>query len=1385
MAKMKATEIQTAQQIVEAIRSLWAERSIRKLRGFLGELETEDDFYRLMRLTDQADLYTYSHLLATQAHKRFGTLRTFTWQCARLLETGRSLEAEERMMARLQGISSGNDSREELASAHQLLLRIFSQLNRLPEAKAQLDRYTEQKGFLWPDLEGYYFIHSGEWQEAERVLERELSDTVTERSQFVRLLYADVLAMTGRQKESLEILERGEELEPGNWTFRADIIRTSFFLGHYGKTLQMMAQYDEENPYHVHRRSFVHMAAECLYKLERWEDLKKWMAVHQKELEKTVYGKGEIQQDAKRRELKLTPNIQKLNYCVPASLALMLEAYGMKKGQDEIAEHVFDVTGSDLQKTMEYMESLGFTARYFKGTPEIYKGLIDAGIPVLLSMMIENNSHVQVVTGYDDRLQALIIQDPNELGPFLLSYQDIADTYKLTDSLSMVFLTEEQQGMLELLDSREHDFFNELFAIWGDESIGRDKNRGIEFLKRHPDECYAAVVGLVTLFSEEAKALHSTWLTKIQQELGKEDAEVALLAAHMHYQKDETDEALENLAYVTEKNSPYALFLKAAILMSRGEHTKAIPLLKRSIELDNYQPMAYSHLSRCYLETGKTYQAFKWSSIALEQVPNDVSTRVTHSLIQYESGAYEKALVRFRELSAEQPEDGYFIYESGRCLLALGEEAQAIAAFGKSRDIDPKEPFSYLRIAEIHLEAKAWPQAEEIIRAGIANCEKVDVLHLYLGHIAMGQEQYKNAETEYRTSLELDSADLFTVTHIAHALLKQQQTKEVRELIMQYADSGDTDYFVRTAAMLWQESLDDAGKALALDLLENGMKRESLDLHEMAEQYAEFGEAPQYIGRLLDFFKALRATGADPLLLCYEGSLYETENHQRYAEILYTQAVELNGLALAHYRLGLLAEPLGEWDEALAQYTKCAEAETDFTAAHEGLMRTHLALEDKPRAFTAALHVLENEPLLLDLGELFELVDNEVQLKAVEQALEKVSLQVPEEWLLAAQAHVQEKKGDVAEAESLFRQAKAVNGAYPSHYQHIEFCIRQGELKRAVGLLEKLIAEHPDEEGLYAEYIRLLVDMRKTGELHKRLKKQLKGEELAMAQTYSADQLAEWVDEEEEAPKHFIRRLRDKSRRFLMITNVISLYLDAMKNFKDNEVPILHLSEFYMGRAMAEDAVEELTPFVKRTGHFGAAKFLLQASLQEANDKQSEKLLKKAIKQAEDLHKQQPTDVDIVLWQGDMAAICEEIDKAAAYFEQAIALNPYRSESYVRLMHLLAEHHPEQAKHFGSRLPDELQVNEWIRLSLAMTCITMGDSITATTRLLALQDDAPNYLPVGYELARAAMLSGKSDQAKELLSQLFNKDGGEQFIEVALEEELFEEVLEEVLAVGV
>ncbi|PSL36344.1 tetratricopeptide repeat protein [Planomicrobium soli] len=1377
---MKAKDIMTADQLIEAIRQLWEGRSLSRLRKWLNGIETEEEFYRLIQLADQADLDNYGNFFATQAYKRLGTLRSFAWHCARLLETGESLEAEERMRARLQNAAANEYTTADLAAAHDLLFKVFCVLNRLPEAKEELEKIEKTKGFIWPDQEGFYYIHSGDWETAERILKTALAQGESERSNYTKLLYVDFLSMAGRQAESLALLQEWELAEPENWAFRIEQVSRFYHLEQYEEALHLMQELNQKNPYNVRRDYFIYQTAASLYKLERWKELDGWISKHEEIFKSTIYGKTVIQHDEKIKLLKLTPKVQKMNYCVPASLSLILEAFGMDIGQDEIASHVFDVTGSKLRTTLTYMESLGFRAQYFKGNVELYKQFIDAGVPVLLSMMIENSSHVQVVVGYDDRLQGLIIQDPNDSAPFLLAYSKVKTAYKLTDSLSVAFVKEEQKPLLDFLDGSEHHFFDQLYTFL-DETKNDESEDFLRFLDSHIEERYAAVVGIASLFTDGAQAFHEKWIERLQLEFGKEDAEVALLAAHMHFYKKQLPEALACLAHVDEKQSPYALFLKGAILMDQDTHEQAIPLLKQSIELDHYQPEAYSHLARCYLETGKVYQAYKWSSIALEQLPSDLFVQITHSLIQYESGAYVKALERFQNLSEEHPEDGYFVYEIGRCFQQLGEEEQAIAAFKRAIEIDCALPYSYLRIAEIQMEAKAWKEAEEIINEGISQAEKVDILHIYRGHIAVEQGRFKDAETEYRKALELDPEDLFAATHITHMLLKQDLFREAGEWIGQHIEKADTGYYIRTASMLWEEWPGYTGKEQAVSLLEKALENPGQEgFHDIAGQYAEFGENPYFRHRVLQKFKSLREAGPDEVLLCMEGQLHEEADNYRYARKLYQQAVGKMEYPLAYYRLGLLEEKSGKYEAAINHHIRCADLDPGFTAAYESLMRNYMALENKERAFTAALVVLENDPLELDLAELFLLADTEAAVSAILKRVEKITEKVPAEWLLMVEAHCMEKEGKIKEAEKLLLQAKAVNKAYTSRFEHVEFCERRGDFKRAASLLEELMADYPSLAGLYAKYIDMLVGIGKTNEIGKRLKRKLSGEDLAIAKTYCADFLALWFEEfEQEKPKGLISKMRHHARSLRTITTLITLYEEAIKKLPENEMPVMRLAELYLSREMVQEALDVLKPFVERTSNYEATLLQIRATLQLAEKEESYKIARAAAVQARKLHKEHSYDARLLLLRGEALTVIDETEKALQQYEELINLEPFNAEGYIHLMHLLAERRPSKVKGFEARLPEELEGHEWIRLNLGMVYIAVEEGLKAHEILLSLMQDEEDYWPAYYELARAEMMLGNKQDALNHLRYLLRQEEGKHYILSVNDDPLFEPIIEE------
>ncbi|MGQ0518909.1 C39 family peptidase, partial [Bacillus sp. D-CC] len=60
-----------------------------------------------------------------------------------------------------------------------------------------------------------------------------------------------------------------------------------------------------------------------------------------------LYHNLEKNPDGKKVHLPIVPIVQKDNYCVPTSLEMMLQLWGEKRTQDEIAEFIFDMTVSE------------------------------------------------------------------------------------------------------------------------------------------------------------------------------------------------------------------------------------------------------------------------------------------------------------------------------------------------------------------------------------------------------------------------------------------------------------------------------------------------------------------------------------------------------------------------------------------------------------------------------------------------------------------------------------------------------------------------------------------------------------------------------------------------------------------------------------------------------------------------------------------------------------------------------------------------------------------------------------------------------------------------------------------------------------------------------
>lgn len=97
--------------------------------------------------------------------------------------------------------------------------------------------------------------------------------------------------------------------------------------------------------------------------------------------------------------------------CSPATMASLLEFFGVHVAQREIAEKI-TYDGTPSHRELEWAADRGLVARFFQFDPAIARALLDRGLPFALSTRFEQSGHRQAVTGYDAVLDTFQLRDP-------------------------------------------------------------------------------------------------------------------------------------------------------------------------------------------------------------------------------------------------------------------------------------------------------------------------------------------------------------------------------------------------------------------------------------------------------------------------------------------------------------------------------------------------------------------------------------------------------------------------------------------------------------------------------------------------------------------------------------------------------------------------------------------------------------------------------------------------------------------------------------------------------------------------------------------------------------------------------------------------------------
>ena len=1248
------------------------------VKEWLLNLSSENEFDTLIRLTDEGLMHQYSAFLSRYAYKKFPSMRTLSLYCDELIDDRKVLDAERLLKDSLQYIEDEIDA-NILAKTYFTLVRCLLEMKRNEEALQYMqkaERYSTRPVF---DKWGYFYIQTGEWDQAEKVL---LDGGECEECQELAIyLLAQLYAYKGEHERALQCIEGAIEKFPQVPYFYFEKVKNLLDLQRYEEMVDIIDKINSLLPHHSYQTYFTHLRAEALYKMSHTEAL---LALLKKEtcLKDSIFHTIEKYPDGKKVQLSLVPIVQKDNYCVPASLEMMLRLWGEERTQDEVANRIFDVTGSKFSDTVSYLEELGYICRYFKGTEKLYKQLLNQGIPVLLSLDMEHTSHVQVLSGYDEQLQSFLVQDPNFLEPLFVTYDKFQEKYRDTDYLSIVFVPQEKEEQLSCLSQEEDTYFRTSFALT-DHLEEQDKEgikKLVAFLEEHREIPYTWLYAIKHLDVEVDQEFILSCVNRLLEQYPDSDF-VKLHSAQCFIRIRDMKRAKEMLRGVKRK-SHQALyhFIAGRYALEEEEYEEAVSSFQASLQLDPDQSIAWSFLALAYMYIDQSEKGLEMSHIAVQRYPERF-VLVNHGLILMDLERYEEAYHVFNDLVKDYKSEAHIWYERACCAHSLGKEYLAIKGLHISIQLDQAMPYSYVKLSEIYeVDIEDESRAEGILLQGIQNCEEPSKLYVRLGDLYFRSNKFEQSEQAYTCCLEETSEDVYAHLGLVQVYMAQEQYERAKQYILNIeADFERNHEFLMNAGMaLWDAEMELGAREeqlkIALSKLETGVWNLQGNKEDALEEYVNRIEETAFVQRGIAFLRQLVKERPEHIeYSCYTGILYESIGQYDQAVKRYRQAIKQQPSALPYFRLGECFMALEQLEQAKKAYETCLEIDSKHIDVHLKLAEIYAREENASKEQYYMLQAMISNPLKVNMKHLAQLSMEKHLREELVTELVKLSGKVDEIWRLDALAYVYGAAKEAEKEQELVEEAMTMDPEHPEVLFHYAKILMKQRNQEAISIVTNLMRRDIHDERLFEVYVQAIAEMRKLSQIPDSLRLlPITKKERSFAFMYAASAIAERLTQQQQNEQvkksiftRVFYRMKNRAKELYSITMVIDLFETALTLNAKNSVAAQRLAAFYENGSMFNEAMEVLQTFLEHGWDFDVAQQF--ATLVINHGDENEDMLRDALDVTKQMIREQPNHYDALLLQAHVLSALEEEGKAEKICLQLVETMPFVSRGFLAL----------------------------------------------------------------------------------------------------------------------
>ncbi|MGG1674674.1 tetratricopeptide repeat protein [Neobacillus sp. NRS-1170] len=1338
------------------------------------KIESAEDFKIILKCTDHFLMYNYSAFIVRFAYRRFQNLLTASWYCEELLDGGRPLEAEEIITHVITESKEDISKSESLESAYFSKIRCLLEMKRFMEIDPLLEKLQESSRPIEDKL-GYIHLQMGNREKAEEFLKMGLKDP--ERGRYCYLLLSDLYAANGRPMEALKLIEEGEALYPETLTFLVEKVKRYRDLGKPCEMLEVIKQLNERIPLHVYQKYFRHLTGNAFYQLEDFTRLEDF--IKEESLTSSLFIRKK--EAGELIKLKIRPIVQKSNYCVPASLEMILNYYGMNKTQDEIASHIFDFTGSRLSTTVAYLEELGFSCRYFIGNKERYEQLLKQGIPILLSVDFEHSSHVQVMTGYDSRFDFYHIQDPNMLEGMYVSSEELQKANRATNYMSIVAVPNERAEEIVFLSHEEDTYFRTLhdFGEKMEEDESRYKESFFQFLQENIEIPYTPIYVVKHFSFDEYGDFIIACAEKLLLEYPNSDFfNLHVAQAYLRLSKMELSE--DQLAKTTRKTfSTLYHFLKGRISLYFDKPEEAAHFFRSSLQLDPDQYYIWSYLALSYLYQKDIVQAEFFSKISMMLAPDDRFIRMNHAAVLREKNEYENARKLYNALIKEEPKDAHAWYERAHLDQKLGKLRKALRGYLVSMKLDNETPFAYLAAADLlELEFDQWEKAEEILLSGI-HLAKSSQIYVRLGDLYKDQEEWSKAINIYQTCISLFPDERFAYFGMAESMANDDQKEEAVQYLKKNAGrfENDSEFLINCGRIFADWAKEEEILPLledGLSLFEKGMEFIHSNLYDALEIYVGLVEETTLVDRAIEFLGEKSAQHPNIIeYKCFQGTLYEEKQQYAQAIATYKSALKVRVDSFPYYRLGAVYFNLNQLDLAEDAYKKCLELDAKVVHAYLKLAEIALYQEKPEEEVDYLLRLLEIAPINVNVEYLTSILD-EKGLHNLLNKLENLQGSSPEAWRLDMLAYTHGALGNIEAEVSTLMAALDIEPEQPELLHHqAKLFIKLKKWEKVSLRLKQLLNKYYEDEDLFKTLIQFTAASNRWTALEEFLHhfngtSEEKGSMFQLAAEAVEEHFRgiDWLEEDEgNVFTRFVRKLKNRFKQMKIFGTAIGLYETAIKLNPDNLNLVSRFAKFYEDFDLMDDAIKVLLKAISAAWDDRIAYQLGMIYLDSKDYQAAWPLFEKCLQEDSENSHLQSVAAYIIGEQGDLA-------EAEKRMKQVIAENPFENHAHSHLGRWLNK----QGKYAEAKdlLEKGMEIHPFdpsIKLQLSVTLSYLNENEKALemiNRVLEMEDE---NLLAHYNKACYLALLNRTSEAQQVLDFVIENEETDYFRQLAEQDE--------------